>query len=114
MPGCYGAFADPDLFAVTLEYADNYEEEELKNWRIPTEDEARILKMHLDSYTMEYGKEPLPLVNTVLYELGWDPINNYLRYLCANGEKSFRLTPDGKVTKSGAKATYSLRLVCPE
>ena len=112
--GCYGAFADPDLFAVTLEYADNYEEEELKNWRIPTEDEARILKMHLDSYTMEYGKEPLPLVNTVLYELGWDPINNYLRYLCANGEKSFRLTPDGKVTKSGSKTTYSVRLVCPE
>ena len=112
--GCYGAFADTDLLAPTLEYANSYEEEELKNWRIPTEDEARILKNYLDSNTMEYGKEPLALLNTVLYELGWDPVSNYVRYLCANGEKSFLLTPDGKVTKSGAKTTYTLRLVCPE
>ena len=70
--------------------------------------------MYLDSSTMQYGKEPLPLLNNVLYELGWSPVNNYIRYLCANGEKSFLLTSDGKVSKSGAKATYSLRLVCPE
>ena len=111
---CYGPSADPHLLACTLKYVANYKEEGLKDWRNPTEDQARILKKYLDSYIMEYGEEPLPVVNTVFYELGWAPINNYLRYLCANGEKSFRLTPDGKVTKSGSKTTYSVRLVCPE
>ena len=112
--GCYGAFADPDLFASTLEYVNSYEEEDLKNWRIPTEDEARILKSKLNSFKMQYGNEPLPLLNNALYELKWHQVSNGLRYLCANGEKSFLLTPDGKITKSGAETTYTLRLVCPE
>lgn len=116
--GYYGAFADESLFAGTREYIENYKEEELEDWRLPTEDEARTLMTFLGSEKMAYGNEPIPLFNNFispgksnLEKKGWDTFSNDLRYLCADGEKTFRLLPGSKVTKSGAKTTYSIRLV---
>lgn len=109
--GAYGAYADAAAYAATLEMADAYSEGELAEWRIPTEEEARRLRDCLESFNISYGTEPLPLINKAVNALGWQQLSNDIRYLCDGGRKSFNLHPDGKVTKSGTKTMYSLRLV---
>lgn len=107
----YGAYADAEAYAYTLAMAENYTEEELEDWRIPTEEEARLLRFCLESENMAYGSEPLPILNQAIKPYNWEMLSNDIRYLCDDGRKSFNLHTNGKITKSGAKTVYSLRLV---
>ena len=92
------------------DYANAYSEGNLKNWTVPTEDEARSLKK-------EYGGnyEELNLI------FGSESINgdtisvstssNNARYLCAEGTKTFNFAANGSITSAGKSTKYRLRLV---
>ena len=92
------------------DFANAYSEGALKNWTVPTEDEARSLKK-------EYGGnyEELNLI------FGSESINgdtisvstssNNARYLCAEGTKTFNFAANGSITSAGKSTKYRLRLV---
>lgn len=80
-------------------------------WRIPTEEEVSYLRDMYASSTYYYGDEPLPLLNRALEAREYEMISLDMRYLCAEGEKTFNFELGKKVTKAGAKTTYRLRLV---
>ena len=90
--------------------AEDYFEDGLKKWSVPTEAQARSLKK-------QYGDTiSLAPLNDNISELSGDVIitsgtGNNTRYLCEDGTKSFNFTTNGSITKAGKTTKYRLRLV---
>lgn len=89
----------------------NYSEQDLAEWHIPTESEARRLKTCYND-----SDSSLIRLNTLLRTLNSDTIalrkgSQYARYLCQEATKSFSFHTPSNVTNAGASTTYHLRLL---
>lgn len=91
--------------------AAGYQEAELSEWRIPTKDEASVLKA-------TYYEDDLQDLNAVLSSAGGTPLSDEdekgtnIRYLCEGATYSFAFKNRVAVTKAGSTVkTYHLRLV---
>ncbi len=85
-----------------------YIENDLKDWAVPTEEQARALKK---MYGGNYEE-----LNLVINRLKGDEINVYTsssnaRYLCEEGTKTFNFAENGSITSAGTSVKYRLRLV---
>lgn len=96
------------------ELADEYTEDGMASWRIPTKEEARLIA---DQYFMD---EQLDELNALFKQTGGDTMgdgdDNFLpslsyRYLCENGTYSYVVGKSGTVSNAGSSRTYCLRLV---
>ncbi len=100
------------------ELASKYVEGDISGWRIPTREEAVLLKE-------EYGSTPSDIsdsfnkLNEQIINYGgrelraWEKrdSNPAYRYLCEDGSYTFSLKQGSNITKAGTKTTYHLRLV---
>ena len=102
------AYAAPELLA---EYVATYTEGDLKNWRIPTEDEARFMKEIFATTSIADKTSPTYWLNIALANIQADLLDTSMRYLCEDGTKTFRFYPNTNITKAGSKTKYRLRLV---
>ena len=91
-----------------------YIESGLGNWRIPTEQEAKIL------YNSYWGilnggsiTSDLSPLNTLLKHNAIDPVclDSKERYLCGEGKMTFGFYQDGYIVPAGKDKKYHLRLV---
>ncbi len=85
-----------------------YIEDDLKEWTVPSEDEARSLKK---TYGGNYDE-----LNLVIESLKGDTISissksTNARYLCEDGTKTFNFAENGSITSAGTSTKYRLRLV---
>jgi len=94
-----------------LDIAAEYSEEGLGGWRIPSKDEATLLKK-------TYGGENLSTINNVLESADGALISatedngGNARYLCESANYSFTFNGEtSSITKVGATVKYRLRLV---
>lgn len=92
------------------QYAEAYAEGDLTGWRIPTYDDAVLLRSTLACESPYYGKEVLPQLNKVLDAHNCIGIYRE-RYLCDDAKKSFDFIFDGNITTTSKSKTYRLRLV---
>lgn len=97
--------------ALVSEVAKNYQEFDLTDWRLPTAEEAKLLKV-------EYGEgsEKLETLNKLLESVEALPLQvkvgtENARYLCEEGTKSFSLATGSTISNAGSKSeNYRLRL----
>ena len=77
------------------------------DWRIPTQDEAKLLK---STFGM---KGTFDKANKALVEAELSPLSNAddIRYLCNEGLHSYRFDYGSSVTAAGDKRTYNMRAV---
>ena len=106
------------------EIARSYSEYDLSAWRIPTEDEARLLReaflSGIDNAGSDIGSTVSSL-NTVITSVGGDEIilvdekGSNVRYLCSDALRTYSFKPGGSynsIKDAGATVTnYRLRLV---
>lgn len=90
-----------------------YAENELSQWSIPTETQARRLKA---SYNDDSTCNTLVSLNSVLQSIHADTIATVkgaqkIRYLCQEAIKSFSHRAGTNVTNAGVSTKYHLRLV---
>lgn len=88
-----------------------YQEYELSDWRIPSEEEARRLKALYNDSDLS-----LMRLNEVFREQDADTIAlhkgaQYVRYLCHDATKTYSFHKPSNVTTAGSATTYRLRLV---
>ncbi len=98
----------------------SYREGTLTGWRLPTKEEAKILKDRFES-TPPYLSDELSNANAILKESGGDLLHAWdakssmpaWRYLCENGTYSFSLKLGTTISEAAktANTTYHLRLV---
>lgn len=87
-----------------------YEEGDLKQWTIPTKEEARAL-------AKAYHGEALQTLNATIRSLGGEEIydvieTKYERYLCENGNYTYSFKEDTSISAAGATSyNYFLLLV---
>lgn len=97
--------------AETTAIVGNYSEDGLREWRIPTEAEARLL------HDMYCDDTALAGINSVIANAGGvrlskkKPNGDNLRYLCEGGRSTFSFLITGNILSAGKTVTYSLRLV---
>lgn len=98
--------------SMAADKAEAYKEGDLDSgWRIPTEDDVRLLRDVLACEGGFYGKDLLPQLNHQLEEYTLAPLSPSDRYLCDEGRKTYTFKIDDNVSKAGAKTGYRLRLV---
>lgn len=87
--------------------AERYQEMDLCEWHVPTQEEAKYLRTNYES-----GSVSLERLNTVLAENDALVVSGDARYLCNEGRKSFSFAPGTSIANAGSKTkTYRLRLV---
>lgn len=97
---------------MALQYAQQYVEDDISGWAIPTTAEVRMLQQ-------SFGGIALTELNAVLTQEGLPPFLDYepnsstekARYLCDDGKKSFSMAGTTAPSKAGEKKKYRLRLV---
>lgn len=110
IPDVPSAYSDSPTLA--FEYAQEYSEGELTNWRIPTLEDVGLLRdvlAYIDAAVT--GKELLATINKELEKRGERGIYHE-RYLCDEAMRSFNFSSEGIITKASSKTLYRLRLVC--
>ena len=85
-----------------------YCENDLKDWAVPTEEQARALKK-------QYGGN-FDELNLLIEQQQGDTLHVYTsssnaRYLCEEGTKTFNFAANGSITSAGTSTKYRLRLV---
>ena len=85
-----------------------YFENDLKDWTVPTEEQARSLKK-------QYGGN-FDELNLLIEQQQGDTLHVYTsssnaRYLCEEGTKTFNFAANGSITSAGTSTKYRLRLV---
>lgn len=101
---------DPEM---AFRLANDYTEDDLSDWRIPTSEEAKQL---LEAYSDPFD---LAALNEVVAQAGGSIVlcadetedGSSVRYLCHEAQSSFPFGTDGSVSTSGDKRTYRLILV---
>lgn len=88
--------------------AEAYSESNIKDWTVPTEEQARSLKK-------QYGGN-FEELNIIIEGLQGDFLDVYTssnnaRYLCEEGTKTFNFAANGSITTAGTSTKYRLRLV---
>lgn len=97
--------------AETTSIVNNYAEDGLREWRMPTEAEARML------HDMYCDDTALASINTTIANAGGVKLakkksnGDNLRYLCGEGRSTFTFAINGNINSAGRTVTYSLRLV---
>lgn len=87
-----------------------YFENDLKDWSVPSEEQARALKKQYGGNFDELNeliKDNLPLADT----LSVSTSSSNARYLCEEGTKTFNFAANGSITSAGTSTKYRLRLV---
>ena len=82
---------------------DSYREGPMTGWRLPSKDEAQIIRSSV-----------LPRIDTFnsdISSLGGTPLSGTVRYLCASFEFTYAFKEKSTITKAGQKTKYSIRLV---
>jgi len=85
-----------------------YSESNVKDWTVPTEEQARSLKK-------QYGGN-FEELNLLIEDQQGDTLHIYTssnnaRYLCEEGTKTFNFAANGSITTAGTSTKYRLRLV---
>ena len=80
----------------------------MKDWAVPTEEQARALKK-------QYGGN-FEELNLLIEQQQGDTLHVYTsssnaRYLCEEGTKTFNFAANGSITSAGTSTKYRLRLV---
>lgn len=95
-----------------MDWINEYKEDDLTDWRVPTKDEAKLLR---DTYGTESA---LAALNDVIESCGGEPVSreddggNNARYLCEDATYTFSFKSGTSTTKAGTKQlTYYLRAV---
>lgn len=97
-----------------------YREGTLTGWRLPTKDEAKVLKEVYLTDPTEGIPEALRKINSTIVNYGGMPIVAYdtvkvkqdaWRYFCSNADSTFSLKKGSTVSYAGQKTSYNLRLV---
>ena len=107
--GMTSAFYESDPY-VAQNIAQQYAEDELTGWHIPTTDEARSIKD-------KWGGDALTAINTTLSGASLTPLtatdtNGNVRYLCNEAQSTFSFAPSSSITAAGKTVkTYRLRVV---
>ncbi|MDE5987734.1 MAG: FimB/Mfa2 family fimbrial subunit [Prevotella sp.] len=97
--------------AETTGIVNNYTEDGLREWRFPTEAEAKLL------HDMYCDDTALANINTVIANAGGTKLSkkksngDNLRYLCEDGRSTFSFLINGNILSAGKTVTYNLRLV---
>ena len=95
-----------------MQLADDYNEDGLTGWHIPTLDEVKRIKACYDADSRRLG-----ILNQRIEAAGGNPIyvttatNATVRFLCAGGDSTFTLRTGYNTLKAGAVTKYHLRLV---
>lgn len=107
--GMTSAFYESDPY-VAQNIAQQYAEDELTGWHIPTTDEARGMKE-------KWGGNALPNLNAALADASLTQLtatdtNGNVRYLCNDAQSTFSFAPSSSITAAGKTVkTYRLRVV---
>lgn len=87
--------------------ANGYQEMDLCEWHVPTQEEAKYLKTAYES-----GLDSHERLNEILMSNEALVVSGNARYLCNEGRKSFSFASGTSITNAGSKIkTYRLRLV---
>lgn len=97
---------------MALQYAQQYVEDDISGWAIPTTAEVRMLQQ-------SFGGIALTELNAVLTQEGLSPFLDYepnsstekARYLCDEGMKSFSMASNSIIANVSGTKKYRLRLV---
>lgn len=97
---------------MALQYAQQYVEDDISDWAIPTTAEVRMLQQ-------SFGGIALTELNAVLTQEGLSPFLDYepnsstekARYLCDEGMKSFSMASNSIIANVRGTKKYRLRLV---
>ncbi len=97
---------------MALQYAQQYVEDDISGWAIPTTAEVRMLQQ-------SFGGDALVGLNMMLTQEGLSPFLDYepnsstekARYLCDEGMKSFSMANNSRIFDVGGTKKYRLRLV---
>lgn len=97
---------------MALQYAQQYVEDDISSWAIPTTAEVRMLQQ-------SFGGIALTELNAVLTQEGLSPFLDYepnsstekARYLCDEGMKSFSMASNSIIANVSGIKKYRLRLV---
>lgn len=86
-----------------------YTEEDLAEWKIPSNAQMQELKK-------KYSDDTVESLNEVIAKAGGDPIRlkdgkDNVRYLCSNALQAIGFSSTSKIGDAGATVKYSLRLV---
>lgn len=91
--------------------ASSYTEDGLKDWKIPTKEEAKLIVNSIGMDNLSATNETLAANQYTVLKFGEDIENDAaVRYLCDDAKSSFSWTVDA-TSKAGSKRTYHLRLV---
>lgn len=90
--------------------ADNYSEEDIAGWHIPTRDEAKLLRNTLGGDRLEETNRALASYGIPTLQVEEDAEGNPTRYLCDEAKFSFAWESTS-ISKCGTKRTYALRAV---
>ena len=82
---------------------DSYREGPMTGWRLPSKDEAQIIRSSV--------LPRLDTFNSDISSLGGTPLSGTVRYLCASFEFTYAFKEKSTVSKAGQKTKYSIRLV---
>ncbi|MBR0037711.1 MAG: FimB/Mfa2 family fimbrial subunit [Bacteroidales bacterium] len=92
-------------------YREGGEQGEVSGWRIPTKDEAALLKTRYSADACIPLNNIMSKADGVTWGLTTDQGEN-IRYLCNDAQHTFTLgSAQSSITKAGSKTTYRLRLV---
>lgn len=87
--------------------AEGYQEMELNDWHVPTQDEAKRLR---EAYSV--GSAAWNRLNRILLSNEASGLSEDARYLCNEGRKSFSFASGTTISNAGSKAkSYHLRLM---
>ncbi len=113
VPSAYSA----DNPTAAIKIADSYTEGGLDGWRMPTREEAILIRTN---YFDSDGESRLTSLNNTIKALGGTPVTDKddngknIRYLCEQATYSYSFVKSSPTTKSGATVKdYRLRLVKP-
>ena len=86
-----------------LDTVASYKEFSMTGWRLPSKEDAQIIRSsvypRLDSF------------NSEISSLGGTPLSGTVRYLCASFDSTYAFKEKSNVSKAGQKTGYSIRLV---
>lgn len=86
---------------------EGYQELELGEWRVPTQDEAKYLRENFGEESVSWER-----LNGVFLNNEASVLCKDARYLCSEGHKSFSFASGTKISNAGSKVrNYRLRLV---
>ena len=86
-----------------IETVGSYREFSLTGWRLPSKDEAQIIRSSV--------LPRLETFNSDISSLGGTPLSGTVRYLCASFDSTYAFKEKSTISKAGQKTKYSIRLV---